>query len=321
MSDPPRTTLPDARRFPRFAGLSTFARFPVLDGSGPAPDWVVYPFDTGVTYRPGARFGPRAIREQSAYVKPYHLEHDVHLVERLRLADAGDAPVRPYSTRETQEAACAHALTLGDEATRLLALGGDHSVALANLRATHARHGGDRPLAVLHLDAHLDTVDSVWGETHTHASPFIRAIEEEIIDPARMLSIGIRGPLNTADDLDYGRDQGIDLVTAETWRRGDGAARIASFLDERRQRRDALYVTFDIDVVDPAFAPGTGTPSVGGLTSDEVLHLLRQAAGANVVGGDVVEVLPDRDPAGITAFLAAHVAFEILCLDAVVREP
>ncbi len=318
MTDPPRTRLPNARQFPRFAGIATFCRFPTIETLATPPDWALYgiPFDGGVTYRPGARFGPRAIREQSAYVKPYHLEHDLNLAERLSLCDAGDAPVRPYSTRETQEAACAFALSLGDGHTRLLAVGGDHSIALANLRATHKRHGDGRPLAVLHFDSHLDTVDVAWGEKHTHASPFIRAIEENLIDPKRMLSVGIKGPLNTAADLDYGRQQGIELVTWADWRHRNGAERINTFVQRLVRSGEPVYLTFDIDSIDPAYAPGTGTPSVGGFTSAEALDLVRACRGVNLVGADVVEVLPALDPAGITALLAAHIVFEILCLAA-----
>lgn len=315
MTDP-KTQLPDARTAPRFAGVSTFCRFPLLESLDHAPDVAIYgvPFDSGVTYRPGARFGPRAIREQSAYVKPYHLEHDVNLIERLSFCDAGDAPVRPYSTKETQDAACGFALRLGDDHTRLIAVGGDHSIALANLRATHQRQGGGRPLALFHVDSHLDTLDVVWDEKHTHASPFRRAIEEGIVDPKRMISIGVKGPLNSPDDLAYGRAQGIELVTYGDWRHRDGQSRIDAFLDRVRAAGDPVYVTFDIDAIDPAYAPGTGTPSPGGFTSVEAFELLRAARGVNVVGGDVVEVLPDMDPAGVTAFLASHILFEILAL-------
>ena len=255
MPDLPKTLLPNARQTPRFAGVSTFCRFPLLDTLKSPPDWALYgiPFDGGVTYRPGARFGPRAIREQSAYIKPYHLEHDLNLAVRLSLCDAGDAPVRPFSSRETQDAACEFALTLGDAHTRLFAVGGDHSIALANIRATHRRHGGGRPLAVLHFDSHLDTVDAVWGEKYTHASPFIRAIEEELIDPRRMLSIGVKGPLNAASDLDYARSHGIERprwadsprrkrwtcfapVAASTW-----SARMSSKCCPRWTRRESRH--------------------------------------------------------------------------------
>lgn len=318
-----RTTLPDARRTPRYAGIPTFCRFPRLDDV-PADqrpvDWALYgvPTDSGVTYRPGARFGPRAVRAESQYVKPYHLAHDVNIARVLSLADAGDAPVSPFDLEASARGAAAFAMTLGDpERTKLLAVGGDHSIALANLRATHARRGG-RPLALIHFDAHLDTVPDLGGERFSHASPFIRAVEENLIDPKRMLSIGIRGPLNTKDDLDFARRQGVTLVTCDRWR-AEGAAPIDAFLSTLGGAE--TYLTFDIDCVDPAFAPGTGTPSVGGFTSAEVLALLRHLSKhkANLVGADVVEVLPDRDTAGITALLAAHVIFEILALDALRR--
>ncbi len=318
-----RTILPDPRRFPRFAGVCTFSRYPLVElapkESRPF-DWLVYgaPFDSGVTYRPGARFGPRAIRDASQYVKPYHLVHDVTVTDVLSIADAGDAPVRTFSCEENAKEIAAFAKALPDaSSTRLLALGGDHSIALANIRATWERRGKPKGgLALLHLDSHLDTVDQTNHERYSHASPFIRAIEEGLIDPKAMLSIGIKGPLNTKADLDYAKKNGVTIVTCEDWRAG-GAEVVRSFVRKLADRE--TYVSFDIDVVDPAYAPGTGTPSLGGMTSAEVLGLLRSFAGVNVVGADVVEVLPDRDVAGITALLAAHVAFEIISLDAVRR--
>lgn len=318
-----RTILPDPRKFPRFAGVSTFCRYPLLEmvpAEGRPVDWAIYgvPFDGGVTYRPGARFGPRAIREASQYVKPYSMEHDVNVCEVLSLADAGDAPVRPYSIKETLDSVRDFALGIGEPTrTRLMAVGGDHSIAYANLRATWERRGKPRGgLAMLHFDSHLDTVDAVWGERWGHASPFIRAIEDGILDPTAMLSVGIKGPLNRKDDLDYARSKGITLLTYEAWR-AEGNGAVEAFV-QKLTRREA-YLSFDIDCVDPAFAPGTGTPSVGGFTSAEILGVLRSLRGANIVGADVVEVLPDRDPAGITAFLAAHVMFEVLALDGAAR--
>lgn len=316
-----KTILPDARLSPRFAGIATFCRFPQIchvSGEHQPVDWAVYgiPYDGAVTYRPGARFGPRAVREASQYVKPYHMTHDVHLTETLSIADAGDAPVSPYSCRRTQDVASDYALNLGDPAsTKLLSIGGDHSTALANMRATWKRRGGPKGgMAALHFDSHIDTVDEIWGEKHTHGSVFRRAIEEGLIDPKRMLSVGMKGPLNRPDDFDYARDQGVTLVTYDQWRR-EGPGIINDFVNGLG--RDEAYLSFDIDVVDPAFAPGTGTLSVGGFTSAEIFDLLRSLAGANIVGADVVEVLPDRDPTGITSLLASHIVFEILCLDAV----
>jgi len=319
-----RTDLPDARVSPRFAGVATFCRFPRLEDvarENRPVDWALYgvPYDGGVTYRPGARFGPRAIREASQYMKPANLALGVNLAETFSMADAGDAPVRPYSCRETLDAAADFAGGLGEPGhTRLLAVGGAHSIAYANLRATWQRRG--RPsggLALLHFDAHLDTVDTVWGEKWTHASPFRRAIEDGLIDPRRMLSVGIRGPVNSLSDLDYGREQQIDIVTFDDWKFHDGAAQIDAF--RNRLGDDEAYLTFDIDCVDPAFAPGTGTPAAGGFTSAEIIHLLRSFAGVNLVGADVVEVLPDRDPAGITSLLASHVLIEILSIAAAGR--
>ncbi|RMH27445.1 MAG: agmatinase [Planctomycetota bacterium] len=320
-----KTVLPDARVSPRFAGVATFCRFPLPEQVAPenAPaDWAVYgaPFDGGVTYRPGARFGPRAVREASQYVKPHHLEHGVTLTETLSIVDAGDAPVAPYSCRETQDLIAqwaAEGRPGCDESTKMLAVGGDHSIALANMRAAWRRHGSPAGgLAVIHFDSHIDTVDTIWGETHQHGSVFRRAFEEGVADPTRMVSIGIKGPLNRADDLNFAIDAGVRIITHTDWR-ADGPDRLRDFLSEIAAAR--AYISFDIDAVDPAYAPGTGTPSVGGFTSAEALTILRSLAGVNVVGADVVEVLPDRDPAGVTALLAAHIVFEILCLDAVRR--
>lgn len=319
----PRTILPNPRRHPRFGGVATFCRFPMIDQvpeAGRPVDWAIYgiPIDVGVTFRPGTRFGPRAIRDASQYVKPYSIEHDVNICDVLSLADAGDAPIHPYSCKDTIDSAVEFAMSLGDRATtKLFAVGGDHSIAYANIKATWERRGKPAGgLALLHIDSHLDTIDVTGGEKWTHASPFIRAVEDGLIDPKRMLSVGIKGPLNTKSDLDYAKDHGVEIVTYERWRR-EGVAPIKSFLE--RLGDDEAYFTFDIDAVDPAFAPGTGTPSIGGFTSAESLELIRAMAGATIVGADVVEVLPDRDHAQITALLAGHIIFEILCLDAIKR--
>ncbi|MCL4222219.1 MAG: agmatinase [Phycisphaerales bacterium] len=315
----PRTNLPDSRISPRFAGIATFARYPRLEDVLPdnrPVDWAVYgvPYDSGVTYRPGARFGPRAIRDASQYLKRFSIAHGVDVCEAFSLADAGDAPVKPFHPGECIEDVAAWATGLAEPTTRLLALGGDHSIAYANIEATWRRCGSPSGgLALIHFDSHLDTVDSVWGERWSHASPFIRAIERGIINPRRMISIGIKGPLNTAGDLDFARENGVTIVTREEWADA-GPGTLAGFV--RHLDEEPAYITFDIDVVDPAFAPGTGTPSIGGFSSTEVLAILRSLAGVHVAGADVVEVLPDRDVAQNTALLAAHVAFEILCLSA-----
>jgi agmatinase len=327
MSQPPemRTPVPDSDQLPRFAGVATFCRFPLIEAVGAdrlPVDWAVYgvPFDGGVTYQPGARFGPRAIRDASQYMMPGHLELGVDIARTLSLADAGDAPVHPYSCKHTLDAVRDFAIGVGDPAqSGLLAVGGDHSIAWANIAATWQRRG--RPaggLAVIHFDAHPDILDTMWGEKWGHGSPFLRAAEDGLIDPARMLTLGIRGPLSSSDELDRAAALGIEVVTCEQWRSGIAERRIEEFL--RRIGHDEAYLSFDVDCVDPAYAPGTGTPVCGGFTSAEAFGLLRRLSGINVVGADVVEVLPQRDPAGITALLGAHVIFEILSLAALRRE-
>ncbi len=317
-----KTELPNARIQPRFGGIATFGRYPRFEdaiSAGKRVDWAIVgaPFDGGVTFRPGARFGPRSIREQSQYLKHYSLEHEVDVPGVLSLADAGDAPIKPFSVKETLDGVCDHLTALADKASKLMLLGGDHSLVYAGMKAAWLRAGKPAGgLACVHFDSHMDTLDTVWGEKWNHATPFRRLIEEGVLDPSRMVSIGIKGPLNTAEDLDYAKAQGIELVTYDRWKR-EGFAPIRRVLD--RIGSDPVYLSYDIDCVDPVFAPGTGTPCVGGLTSAEALTLLRQLKGINLIGADVVEVLPDRDVAGNTALLAAHVVFEILALDAVGR--
>ncbi len=330
---PPRqTVLPNPRISPRFAGICTFCRYPRAEDVAPENrpiDWLIYgvPFDTGVTYRPGARFGPRAIREASQYVKRYHIEHNVDVCAALSIADAGDAPVLPYDIKKTLDEVCDWAKSKAKEhggsrgsskdqgaPSKLFAVGGDHSIAYANLKATWELAGKPRDgLALLHFDSHLDTVDAVWGEKWGHASPFRRAIEKGIVNPKKMLSLGIKGPLNSADDLNFAKQHGVTILTYADVKRA-GTKPIEKFVKENRS--NPTYLTYDIDVVDPAFAPGTGTPCPGGFTSAEALDLLRTLRGTNIIGADVVEVLPDRDASGITAFLAAHIIFEVLALSA-----
>ncbi len=319
-----KTLLPDARRSPRFSGLCTFARYPRIEDvskDNHPIDWAIYgaPFDGGVTYRPGARFGPRAIREESQYLKRFSIEHDVDVCHVLSMADAGDAPVSPYSCEQNTKAQFEYAHQLGDlKHTRLFALGGDHTIAYANIAATWERNGKPKKgLPLIHFDSHLDTVDMVWGERWGHASVFRRAIEDGLVDPRQMLSIGIKGPLNSRDDLTFARDHKVTVLTCEEFR-ARGPAQVASF--SKRLKQEPCYLTFDIDCIDPAFAPGTGTPSIGGLTSAEALRALRSLKGLNIVGADVVEVLPDRDVSGITSLLAAHVVFEVLAIDAARRD-
>jgi guanidinopropionase len=247
------------------------------------------------------------------------MEYGVDVCDALSLCDAGDAPTSPYDVRANVDTVCAWAMAMVRESkqTKLFAVGGDHSIAYANIKATWLRAGSPAGgLALLHFDSHLDTVDSVWDNQWGHASPFRRAIEDGLINPRGMLSVGIKGPLNRKDDLDFAQDHGVTILSQAKIAK-EGLGGICGFVLELGKQ--PTYVTFDIDCIDPAFAPGTGTPCPGGMTSAQAFEAIRACKGANVCGADVVEVLPDRDVSGNTALLAGHVMFEILAIDAAAR--
>jgi agmatinase len=298
----------DASLVPRYAGLSTFARLPRREDVNSFDVAVIgVPFDSGVSYRPGARFGPSHIRQSSRLLRPYNPALEVAPFERLQVVDAGDIAVNPFNIQEAI-AQIDTAARMLSRSGRLLTLGGDHTIALPLLRAMHAQHG---PIAVLHFDAHLDTWDTYFGEPYTHGTPFRRAAEEGLIDQQHSLHVGVRGPLYSARDLPESADLGFATIHCVEFERG-GAA-VAERMRERLGDRP-VYVSVDIDVLDPAHAPGTGTPEAGGLTSRELLGLLRALEGANVVGADIVEVAPAYDHAEITGIAAAHVGYELLSI-------
>ncbi|MET8989430.1 agmatinase [Nonomuraea wenchangensis] len=300
----------DSSRVPRFAGPATFARLPRLDEVGHADVAVVgVPFDSGVSYRPGARFGPSAVREASRLLRPYHPGLDISPFAAQQVADGGDVACNPFAIEEAVATIEEAASGLGADGTRLVTIGGDHTIALPLLRAAARRHG---PVALLHFDAHLDTWDTYFGAEYTHGTPFRRAVEEGLLDTEAVSHVGTRGPLYGKSDLDEDKRLGFGIVTsADVMRRG-----VDEVVDALRQRIGdrPLYVSIDIDVLDPAHAPGTGTPEAGGLTSRELLEILRGLAGANLVGADVVEVAPAYDHAEITAVAASHVAYDLVTL-------
>ncbi|GLV72840.1 agmatinase [Streptomyces hygroscopicus] len=300
----------DSSRVPRFAGPATFARLPRLDEVARADVAVVgVPFDAGVSYRPGARFGPAAVREASRLLRPYHPGLDVSPFATQQVADAGDIAVNPFDIGEAIETIQHAAGSLQADGTRLVTIGGDHTVALPLLRAAARRHG---PVAVLHFDAHLDTWDTYFGAEHTHGTPFRRAVEEGILDTSALSHVGTRGPLYGKQDLTEDQKLGFGIVTsADVYRRG--ADEVADQLRQRIGDRP-LYISIDIDCLDPAHAPGTGTPEAGGLTSRELLEILRGLAGCRLVGADVVEVAPAYDHAEITSVAASHVAYDLISL-------
>lgn len=297
----------DASRVPRYAGLSTFARLPRREDV-PGMDVAVVgvPFDSGVSYRPGARFGPAHIRQSSRLLRPFNPELGVSPFAAKQVVDAGDIAVNPFNIQEAISEIERGVRELSRDAT-LMTLGGDHTIVLPILRAMHALHG---PIAVLHFDAHLDTWDTYFGEPYTHGTPFRRASEEGLLDKDHCLHIGIRGPLYTERDLPESADLGFATVhSSELDRLGvDGTVeRMRERLGDR-----PVYVSVDIDVLDPSHAPGTGTPEAGGMTSRELLAVLRALRDAHVVSADVVEVSPAYDHAEITGIAAAHVAYELI---------
>ncbi len=298
----------DATRVPRYGGPTTFARLPRIDEVSRADVAILgVPFDSGVSYRPGARFGPGHIRAASKLLRPYNPAQDVFPFGAQQVADAGDIGVNPFDLEEAIADVDAGVTKVRADGATVLTLGGDHTIALPILRSLARDHG---PVAVLHFDAHLDTWDTYFGAPYTHGTPFRRASEEGLLDLERCLHMGIRGPLYAKTDLEDDTRLGFSIIRSDDYET-DGVAGAV----ERMRKRLAdgpVYVSIDIDVLDPAHAPGTGTPEAGGLTSRELLNTLRGLTGLNVVGADIVEVSPPYDHAEMTGIAASHVAYELL---------
>ena len=300
---------------PRFGQLATFMLLPTAESpDGLDVALLGIPYDGGVSYRPGARFGPRAVRDQSSLIRPWHPILKVHPFDRLRVADCGDIDVVPGSVELTYAAITNRIDAVLAAGAAPVCVGGDHSITLAILRSLAKRFG---PLGIVHFDAHPDTWDQYFGNRFFHGTPFRRAIEERLIDPRRMIQVGIRGPLYGPEDFAFHDEHGIEVVRIEAVKeQGTG------WVAERfvRLRGGPVYCSFDIDAVDPAFAPGTGTPEVGGLTSYEAQILVRALTGLELVGADVVEVSPPYDgPGQVTALLAANLLFELVSVLALAR--
>jgi agmatinase len=311
----PRYGPPDAFEMPRFSGPRTFMRLPhVRDLDGVDVAVVGIPTDGAVVFRSGARFGPEGIRSASVMLRNYNPLLRVDVVEKLSLVDYGDVPTVPGSTADSLERSQAALEKVVRAGVATLCLGGDHTVLLAELRALAAVHG---TLALVQLDAHHDLWDEYFGQKLFHGSVVRRAIEEGLIDPGRSVQAGMRGSLNAAAEAAFPRDLGTDGIPYEEL----VALGPAGFSNRVRERvGDApCFLSFDIDFVDPAFAPGTGTPEVGGPSSREALTYIRSLAGLDFRGFDCVEVCPPFDPAGVTAIVAANACFEMLSLLAVRR--
>ena len=300
---------------PRFGQIATFMLLPAVERpAGLDVGLLGIPFDGGVSYRTGARFGPRAVREQSSLIRPWHPVLKVHPFERLRVADCGDIDVSPGSIELTYAAIAKRIDAVTAAGAAPVCVGGDHSITLGILRSLARRHG---PLGIVHFDAHPDTWDEYFGSKYFHGTPFRRAVEEGLIDPRRMIQVGIRGPLYGPEDFAFHDQHGIEVVRIEAVKE-QGTAWVAERF--ARLRGGPVYCSFDIDAVDPAFAPATGTPEVGGLTSYEALTLVRALAGLDLVGADVVEISPPYDgPGQVTALLGANLLFEFVSLLALAR--
>ena len=303
----------DARVAPRYTGVRTFARCPnVTDPRGVDIAVAGVPFDTATSFRPGARFGPEGIRSASTLLRPYNPSQRVNVFERQSVVDWGDLAVTPGNAAKTVGQIAEGVGELLAAGVTPIVLGGDHSIALGELRAHAARHG---PLALVLLDAHADTWDEYYGERYFHGSPFRRAVEEGLLQPQRSLLAGMRGSLYGPEDLDDARAMGFEILSCDELR-ATAPADYAAHVRERVGDAPA-YLSFDIDVIDPAFAPGTGTPEVAGLSPHEALAFLRALRGMPFAGFDLVEVSPPYDTAGqTTALVAANVAYEFLTLKA-----
>lgn len=307
----PRNQPQSGNAMPRFAGLATMMRLPAASSAaGLDAAFVGVPLDIGTSNRAGARFGPRQIRAESALLRPYNMATGAAPFDTLQVADLGDVPINTYSLEKSLTIITRFYDDVIAADCRPLTLGGDHTIALPILRAIAKKHG---PVALVHVDAHADVNDEMFGEGVAHGTPFRRAVEEGLLACDKVWQIGLRGTGYAADDFDWPRQQGFTVVQAhEVWYRS-----LAPLMGEVRQRigdRHPVYITFDIDGVDPSYASGTGTPEIGGLTVPQALEVIRGCRALNVVGGDLVEVAPPYDPSGNTALLAANLLYEMLCV-------
>ncbi len=296
---------------PRYAGASTFCRLPELrDVSRCDVALLGIPFDSGTSYRPGARFGPQAIRQASRHLRTnYHPDYDIEPFKALQAADAGDVACNPYNIEEAISQIEAAAGELYRKAPVIVSLGGDHTIAVPLLRAVNRVAGR---VALVHFDAHLDTWDTYFGAPYTHGTPFRRAAEENLFDDAASMHVGIRGPLYSRDDLARDAELGFKVVHCDELQ-AHGVDHVVRRIRER-VGDNPLYLSIDIDVLDPAHAPGTGTPEVAGISSRELLGIIRGLKGLKLVGADIVEVAPAYDHAEITSLAAATIAFEMVNL-------
>ncbi|WP_246312410.1 agmatinase [Pseudaquabacterium terrae] len=306
----PRAQPLSGNAMPRFGGIATMMRLPQADRpDGLDAAFIGVPLDIGTSHRPGARFGPRQIRAESALLRPYNMATGAAPFDTLQVADLGDVPINTYSIDKSLAIIRSFYERVLAANCIPLTLGGDHTIALPILRALAARHG---PVAMVHVDAHADVNDEMFGEPYAHGTPFRRAVDEGLLQCDRVFQIGLRGTGYAADDFDWPRRQGFTIVPAhEVWYQS-----LSPLMQQVRERiGDApCYLSFDIDGIDPSFAGGTGTPEIGGLTVPQALEIIRGCRGLTLVGADLVEVSPPYDPSGNTALLGANLLYEMLCV-------
>ncbi len=295
---------------PRFGGIASMMRLPVAaSAQGLDAAFIGVPLDIGTSHRPGARFGPRQIRAESCLLRPYNMATGAAPFDALQVADLGDVPINTYSLLKSVDIITAYYAEVLGHGCIPLTLGGDHTIALPILRAMAAKHG---PVAMVHVDAHADVNEDMFGEHIAHGTPFRRAVEEGLLNCNKVTQIGLRGTGYAADDFDWPRRQGFTLVPAhEVWHQS-----LLPVMAQVRQRvgNTPCYLSFDIDGIDPAYAGGTGTPEIGGLTVPQALEVIRGCRGLNIVGADLVEVSPPYDTTGNTALLGANLLYEMLCV-------
>jgi len=299
----------DALKSPRYTGIPTFMRLPIETDPSKI-DVAIFgvPFDSTVTYRPGARFGPRDIRVQSALIRPYNPELKVDPFKKLKIADMGDVDTNPLSVDKTVESIFEFTDALCSHGVVPVAVGGDHTITLPILRAMKKKHG---PVAIIHFDAHTDTWDEHFGVKLSHGTWLRRAMEEGLIQGDKTFQVGLRGQLFSENDFDFAISRGFHQITSEEIKKR-GVEYLAGQLQPLGD--SPVYVSLDVDWIDPAFAPGTGVPQVGGPDSYEAVQAVRGLKGLNIVGADVVEVCPAYDSGNITSILAANLLYEILCV-------
>lgn len=304
----PRYAPVNALDFPRFEGIATYMRLPhTTDLQDVDVAIVGIPFDTGASYRVGARFGPQAVRAGSRLLRPYNPSLKVNIFDHLSVIDYGDLPIAPGFIEDSYDRIVAGLQPIHQAGVVPIGIGGDHSIVLAELRAAHAAHG---PLALAHFDSHSDTWDAYWGHQYTHGTPFRRAIEEGLIDPAHSIQVGMRGGLYDPADFEEAANLGLEMIAHdELFAIGmqEAARRVLQRVGNR-----PTFLSFDIDFIDPASAPGTGTPEIGGPSAREAIELVRHLRGLQLVAADLVEVLPQFDVSELTAMTAANVIYEFL---------